>query len=140
MSEDIRSKFFTELQKKVEEGNYKATVSFSFPSNGETIKLSGVVLYKIIRISNRWGGGGVVIHKAITENGLKAVAGGKATGKNQWAGCKLTETNYKVLMEILLDIISKSNIKRGNKMKEASKVISKPKKKMIKKLAYLINR
>ena len=139
MGTDIRIEFFEEFKKKMDKEGYKATVSFSQPTNGETIKLNGVVLYKVIRISNRWGKKGVVVHKNLTETGIKAIGGARATGKNQWVGCPLTDMNYKILMEVLVDVVRKSNISRGIKMEEVSKIISKPKKKMIKKNMYLTN-
>jgi len=128
---DLRLQFYNELKEKLEKGGSKALIKFSYPLNGETIKLNGIVLYKIVKTSNPWGNKGVVVYKRLTETALKAIEGKRSGDKKGWVGCPLTARNYKALMRILLEVCSKATFVRGSKMKVKQERIIKPKKKRI---------
>ena len=129
MKEDLRLTFFNELKEKISKGGGNVLIKFSYPSNGETIKLNGIVLYKIIKTSNPWGDKGIAIYKRLTDTALAAVEGKRSKDKKKWVGCPLTDRNYKSLMEILLDTAKKATIVRGKQMgiKQNKKVTPKKK-------------
>jgi len=125
---DLRVKFYTELKEKLEKSGSKAILKYSSPTNGETIKLNGIVLYKVTRSSNPWGYRGIVIYKRLTDSALKLVGGVRSKDKKRWVGCALTEINYSALMEMLLETAVKAKIVRTKSMKEAKKIIEAKKK------------
>ena len=127
---DIRLNFYNELKEKLEKGGKSVLIKFSYPTNGETIKLNGIVLYKIIKTSNPWGSQGVVIYKRLTDTALKAVEGKRSKNKG-WVGCPLTDRNYTALMDILSNACEKATTLRGASMKVKQEMIVKPKKKRI---------
>ena len=132
LNEDLRVTFYNELKEKIEKGGKKALLRFSSPLNGETIKLNGIVLYKILRISNPWGSKGIAIYKRLTDTALELIGRCKRSNdKKKWVGCPLTETNYKDLMIILLETCNKATMVRGTKMKIMQERIVTPKKRKI---------
>jgi len=132
--EELRLRFFEELKSKIERRIKSPIILFSRPKNGETIKLNGVVLYKILRVPNPWKKRGVAVYKRLTDSALDVIGGRRSKGRNKWIGCALTEANYSILMEILLETCEKATISRGIKMKDKhTGIIQKPKKINLKK-------
>ena len=129
--ENLRLTFYNELKEKLEKGGKKALIKFSAPLNGETVKLNGIVLYKIIKIPNPWGNRGIAIYKRLTDTALEEVGGKRSNDKKKWVGCALTKKNYAPLMEILIDTCNKATFVRGAKMKISHERIVTPKKKKI---------
>ncbi len=114
---DIRETFYSELKEKITNEKIQI-VKFSEPSNGKTIKINGIVLYKISQ-SNPYKKKGVVIWKHITDSALSRLNGMRSQDKKNWVACPLTSGNYDLLMEILFDICCKINIKtQGGKLKK----------------------
>ena len=131
MKNDLRLDFYNELKEKLEKGGKNTLIKFVSPINGETIKLNGVVLYKIVKVSNPWGNRGVVIYKRLTDSALEILGAKRSNDKKKWVGCALTKENYKTLMTVLLEICSKATIARGTVMrtKKQEKIVIPKKKK-----------
>lgn len=100
----LREKFYNELKSKLQKGDERGLITYAKPSNGETIKINGIVLYKILRIPNHWGKNGIAVHKKLTDIAIKAIEGKRSKDKKSWIGCALTEENYNRLMFILSDL------------------------------------
>lgn len=121
----LRERLYEELKEEIMKRGYKKDlIKFSEPQNGETIKLKGLVLYKIIRSSNPWGIDGIVIYKRITDSALKAIKAVRANEKKKWVGCALFEENYKLIKSLLLQICEKAS--STNKSATVMKFENKP--------------
>jgi len=143
---DLRERFYDELKYNLKKGGEKGIITYGVPKNGETIKINGVVLYKILRISNSWGKRGIAVHKKLTDTAIKAIEGKRSEDKKGWIGCALTDENYGKLMFILSDLAAKIfNAKEsgtmGKRVRRTSVEIKQgkltiPKKKILKKKGY----
>lgn len=120
MEEEIRLRLYKELKEELER-KYRAITKVVEPKNGETIKLQGKVLYKIIRLPNKWGNRGVVVHNFFDDSLLASLGGERAKGKKNWAGLPLTNPNYDSVKKTLLDIASTVNLIRSDKMMRATR-------------------
>jgi len=115
--EGIREKFFKELLKNIRKAGMKEEfIKEGYPKNGETLKIKGKVLYKIIRLPNPFGSQGIVVHKDITQQAIDEINGSRSKNSKDWVGCRLTEKNYETVMKMLLSIVEKINLL--NKIKE----------------------
>ena len=133
MSGDLREELFKSLAEevtKISTENPKVSKLFkiSQPKNGPTIKLNGIVLFKVLKISNPWSYRGVAIHKHILPHALEKI-NGKLMKDGKWAGCALTTHNYDDLKKILLEIIRKSVFSKIKLKTAKTRVV--PKKKNI---------
>lgn len=129
---DLRLKFYNELKEKLEKDGKRVLIKFSSPLNGETVKLNGIVLYKIIKTFNPWGDSGIAIYKRLTDTALIVVEGKRSKDKKKWVGCSLTDRNYKALMTILVETCNKATLVRGTTMKgkHLERIVSAKKKKI----------
>lgn len=120
---DIREKFYQDLISSIEKREITGPIlKIASPDNGKTIKINGIVLFKIIRCHNKWKEKGIAIYKHLTDSALKEINAERSKDKKKWVGCSLTEDNYNKLMKILLSIVDKikatkpkTRIKKGEK-------------------------
>lgn len=120
---DIREKFYQDLISSIEKREITGPIlKIASPDNGKTIKINGIVLFKIIRCHNKWKEKGIVIYKHLTDSALREVNAERSNDKKKWVGCSLNKENYDKLMKILLSIIDKikvtkpkTRIKKENK-------------------------
>jgi hypothetical protein len=120
--EDLRKKLFDELCSFLEKNKIRAIAKIHHPENGETIKIKGIVLFKVLRTENPFGEEGIVVHRKMKDKVLSTINGKRAAGKNAWTCAKLTKKSYdltfKVLSEMALSINKERNESFLNKEKE----------------------
>jgi len=116
---DLREKFYYELKEKLEKANIKAIIKISNPSNGFTIKLNGIALFKAIVGSNSFKERGVAVYRNLTDAAIALIGGKRSKGKNKWIVAPLTPENYLRMMEILFVVAQKANEIRNRGMSKA---------------------
>jgi len=114
MSHGLRKSLFDDIYSKFTLEENKNLLSAVFPDNGETIKVNGIVLYKILRISNPWGKNGIAVHKKLTDTAIMAIGGKRSQDKKGWIGCALTNANYNLILDILVDVAKKIDSAKKN--------------------------
>jgi len=130
----IRERMLKELLEKIDiivTSNPETAKIFktTYPKNGPAIKLNGIVLYKILRISNPWNKKGIAIHKRILPHVLERI-NGRLEKNRKWAGCPLEKENYDDIKNILLDLIKKtiaSKLKLGTAKMQMQEALPKKK-------------
>jgi len=118
---DLRTKFFDELKENLRDEGILALIKVSDPTNGHTIKLNGVALYKVLTGSNPFKSRGVAIYRNLTDVTIERLGGKKSSGKNKWVAAPLTEENYKEMMQVLLTVSKQANLIRNSKISKAGK-------------------
>jgi hypothetical protein len=114
--DDLREKFFEELLSSLNKAGIKAIIKISTPTNGRTIKLNGVALYKVLNVPNPFKNRGVAIYRKLTDKAIAQLGGKRVNGKNDWVGAPLTELNYKDMKDILFSVAYGANQSRTNKI------------------------
>jgi hypothetical protein len=105
---DLRINFFNQLLEEIEKRKIDGPIlNIGYPNNGETIKLNGIVLFKILRLTSKWNTKGIAIYKNITDSAIKKLNAERSNDKKRWVGCYLAEENYDTIMRILLSVVDK---------------------------------
>ncbi len=119
---DRRDDFYYELKERLDVAGIRAIVKTSEPAGGKCIKLNGVALFKILDTSNPYKNLGVAIYRKLTDTAIAKLGGQRVKGKNDWVRAPLTETNSKLMMDILFSVAERANHVRNRKMSGARKV------------------
>jgi hypothetical protein len=119
---DLRKSLLKELSFYIKNKKiHEKAIRIGRPDNGETIKLNGLVLYKILRTPNPWRKRGIVVYKKITDSAIERIGGKRSNDKKEWVGCALTEENYEIILRILKSIIDKMEIIKPIKKEKEKK-------------------
>ena len=118
---DIRDKLFKELQAKLKSAGIKAIIRENYPANGPTIKLNGVDLYKVLEVPNPFKTRGAAIYRRLNDDVIKKLGGKRSRSKNGWVCAPVTESNYALLLKVLLKCADVANAKRNKEMADKAK-------------------
>ena len=121
--EDLREKFFKELEEFLAQNKISALTKIDHPSNGSVIKLNGIALYKVLKTPNPFKQLGVAIYRNLTDGMVAKLGGKRAKGKNGWVAAPLTDQNYNDMFDVLSNVALQNNIHRNKQMQKVHKQI-----------------
>ena len=123
LEEDLRETLFNELVTELKEKGIRAIIRIGYPENGATIKLKGIVLYKILKVENPFKNKGIVVYRHMANSDLEKIKGRRASGKNNWTCAPLYPENYHAIKNILVKIATSFNTARNSQFNKKRKEI-----------------